>query len=335
MWGRREVPIAEWSETLLGRTVAALGRGAGGVRAKAATVCLTALLVMGTAYAQDPARRTDANDALWIKHQTWDYFGGRKSFGWSLDFIIRRQGPYEQIGFVTHRQRESVRPWLVWQINPTSKLSLAPLSYHFDGGIRATEDTRDGVFRHELRSTLEYDMAAFPHEWVMVSSRYRLEFRHMWYPDGGDRTVIRLRLRPRVRVSLNKRNYYDNGAIYAFTYNEVAVHYGAPEQAPLAFNQNRFFLGLGHRFERYLRIEAGFVHQWTSRGGGNEYLVSTGPMVYFTIDYLSAFLKDQKRARRERAAEAAEALAAPPPEPPVPDEPPVSDEPPEPDAPNP
>jgi hypothetical protein len=263
------------------------------------------LIVSGPrALAQErPVRTSDATPAYWFKSQTWDYFGGTKKFGYSFDIIVRRQAGLDSGNPLRHRLRESFRPWFVWLIDPLNKLSIAPLSYHYDGGIRAIEANRDGVFRPELRSTIELDSATFLHDRVMLNNRVRFELRH-YYPFTEDyRFLIRLRLRPRLRVSLNDKNFYDLGVLYAFGYSELAIHTGSVAAVPNVFNQSRSFLGAGYRFKKYMRVDAGYIYQFNSRSSGTEFLVNHGLMTYLQIDYLSAQYKDIRNGIRERRIE--------------------------------
>lgn len=250
-----------------------------------------------------PTRASDSTGAYWFKSQTWDYIGGNKKYGYSFDIIVRRQAGVDGGNPLRHRLRESFRPWFVWLIDPLNKLSIAPLSYHYDGGIRAIEANRDGVFRPELRSTIELDSATFLHDRVMLNNRVRFELRH-YFPFSDDyRFLIRLRLRPRLRVSLNDKNFYDLGVLYAFGYSELAIHTGSVASVPNVFNQSRSFIGGGYRFKKYMRVDAGYIYQFNSRNSGTEFLVNHGIMTYLQIDYLSAQYKDIRNGIRERRIE--------------------------------
>lgn len=275
--------------------IATLTRGA------AVLMVLGASFIATPSAAQEP-RATQGNEALWFKSQTWDYLGTEKRFGYSFDIIVRRQSAASNANIFQHRQRESFRPWFGWMMDSLNRLAISPLSYHYDVGV-LTDDFPDPRPRHELRSTLEFDSSAFVGKIVMFSHRYRLEFRN-FREVGSDEWsfVVRLRLRLRLRVVLNQRTYYDNGAIYGFGYNEVAVNY-RPSGTAFSLNQNRAFIGLGHRFEKYLRVELGYVNYWVVRSSFDEYFRAVGPMLYFNIDYLSALIRAKTEEARRRAAE--------------------------------
>ena len=267
--------------------------------------CLLALLLAclpRLAGAQDPDEKHTAYvPAMWHKTQVWDYFRRAPQFGWSFDFVLRTQGEFDNHNPFQHRLRESYRPWLVWQIDPLNKLSFAPLSYHIDHGIRWNERSRGGQVRQEVRTTVEFDSSVFLHKRVMFSHRYRYEWRLVMGGGWTDPNYFhRLRLRPRIRVSLNNKSFFDRNVVYAFGYNEVAVHFG--KGSPWAFNQNRIFGGLGIRILYFTRLELGYVNQWRGGAGVPHYHSNHGPMTYIMVDYLTAEIEEfrQRRGRKRR-----------------------------------
>jgi hypothetical protein len=265
-------------------------------------VLAVASLLSSSSPAQDaPVRTVERNSSIWFKSQTWDYFSGSKKLGYSFDIIVRRQSGYNDDNVLRHRLRESFRPWFVWQIDPLTKLSISPLSWHPDGGVLYDADCcRESVARRELRSTLELDAATFLSNRIMLSNRIRLEARNLWTEASGHRYATRLRLRPRVRVSINDRNYYDKGVVYALSYNEVAVHTGSIADVPNLFNQNRFFLGGGWRFQKYMRWDIGYINQTNARARPTLFVRNHGLMTYLQIDYLSAQYRDFANKWRDR-----------------------------------
>lgn len=92
-----------------------------------------------------------------------------------------------------------------------------------------------------------------------IQHRYRFEQRFF-----EDDFRLRLRYFLSFNIALNKPEMAD-GAWYASTYNEIFVN---TEQT--YFDRNRFYVGLGHRFSRHVRIELGVMNQTTNSDSRNQ-----------------------------------------------------------------
>jgi hypothetical protein len=148
---------------------------------------------------------------------------------------------------------------------------------------------------HEYRTTLQF----FHHlkmldGRLMHTWRYRYELRWQQREGSEDiRFLQRFRLRYRLRVMLNKTNFYEDGVWYAMASNEIAFNFG--KSVPYMFNQNRIYAGIGTRFLNSVRVELRYVNQFRTRASvGYEYDDAHGIMVGLYLDQIS-------RVRRKAA----------------------------------
>jgi hypothetical protein len=224
---------------------------------------------------------------FWSKVEINDIFDNGK-WGWGIDGVYRRKNEEGSGGMFDAPLRESVRPWVHYQVSPSARFSVSPLGYMHTNEYVATPEDREREPYHELRTTLQF----FHHHKqldgrLMHTWRYRYELRWQERPGQDDyRYSNRFRFRYRARYMVNSDNFYEDGTVYLMASNEIGLNLGR-EVVWNTFNQNRLYAGVGVRFLNAVRAEARYVDRIRTRGAtGFEFDHGRGLMLAVYIDQL-------------------------------------------------
>ena len=104
----------------------------------------------------------------------------------------------------------------------------------------------------------------YPNRFVTVSQRLRMEERFISSLHSGDKVALPVEYRIRYRLQL-ERNYgwgtwLNRQRNFWCLSNEVFANLG-PGAGLNRLDQNRFYLGLGHRFGKEWQVQAGYLRQ--------------------------------------------------------------------------
>lgn len=202
-------------------------------------------------------------------------------FGYQVDYQYRRSADPNTVEGGDHNNifknplQQVVRPWIYYQPNDAIRFSLSPLGWWGNWSESGSNLQFTPEFRITPQVTLNQKFGR-----VVISHRYRYEFRFFgdkksaengWdfskgYYNFNDDMHTRSRLRYFIRalVPLNNATLKP-GTFYVNTYNEIFVNIGKSVGNTNLFDQNRFFLGLGYRFNPLFRLEAGYLSQTVFR----------------------------------------------------------------------
>lgn len=227
------------------------------------------------------------HSVFWSKTEANQIFNN--NFGVGVDFVYRRKNAFEQGSMFSERLRESFRPWVHYQFSPYARFSFSPIGYMYTHEYSAKPEDINRLPYHELRTTFQF----FHHikqlnGRIMHTWRYRYELRWQEQPNSDDyRFFNRFRFRYRIRYMLNTNDFYENGLWYAAVSNEIGLNFGKAVVLN-TFNQNRLYIGVGHRFLNAVRMELRYVNRIRSRGStGFEMDNGTGIMIGLYIDQVS------------------------------------------------
>lgn len=245
--------------------------------------CLALPLALG---AQD--RKTIyRHHTLWTKVDVSD-FDPTNQWGWGVDGIIRRKNELGSGSIVDAPMRESLRPWLHYQITPTARLSVSPLGLMRTTDYVGKPEDLDRPSTLEWRSTMQF----FHHHKqlsgrLMHTWRYRYELRWQERADADTyRYSNRLRVMYRTRYALNSSDIYQDGTVYLMAQNEIGINMGRNVTTNV-FNQNRLYLGVGRRVLNSARVELRYVDRFRARRGEPyEFDLDRGVMLMFGVDQL-------------------------------------------------
>jgi len=227
------------------------------------------------------------HSVFWHKTEINEIFPS--GWGVGLDFVYRSKNEMGQGSIFDARLRESIRPWLNYQVTPTSRFSLSPVGYMMTHEYVGKPEDIERLPYHELRTTMQF----FHHDKyfdgkLMQTWRYRYELR--WQERAGMdeyRFFQRFRIRYRLRYVLNGEDFYRNNTAYLMASNEIGLNFGSNVYLN-TFNQNRLYVGLGYRFFQALRAELRYVDRIRTRGTtGFEFDHGRGLMFTLYVDQLS------------------------------------------------
>ncbi|SKA99663.1 Protein of unknown function [Prosthecobacter debontii] len=209
-----------------------------------------------TAEASD--NELDSNAHVWMTY-VGDHPLGDGPWGLHLEGQVRRSD------LVDEWQQWMVRPGLNYTLSPSLTLSAGwayAKTYPY-GDYPVAFDFPE----HRAWEQITYSVKALGLEW---QNRLRLEQRWIGEMErtGNDWNVenwryenrIRYMLRTTLPLTASKKTYL------AFS-EEIFVNFGSNVSGNF-FDQNRLFLGVGHKLSPHTRIELGFLEQTIQRRGG-------------------------------------------------------------------
>jgi hypothetical protein len=200
-------------------------------------------------------------------------------FLYQVDYQYRRTADAEDVkggnstDIFAHPFQQVVRPWIHYQPNDAIRFSLSPLGWWGTWGVNSTGTNFIPEFRICPQITLNQKLGR-----ITFNQRYRYEFRFFGYKeqaangsdyapdnsyDGFDLTPNR---KGRFRYFLRSITPLNNNTLIAKTFyinafDEIFVGIGGKVKNQNLLDQNRFFCGLGYKFEGDFRIELGYLSQ--------------------------------------------------------------------------
>jgi len=225
-----------------------------------------AALCLGSGSARAADQHADNYNA-WF-----NYVGDHPLFGSPWGLHLEVQNRREDWG--DEWQQLLIRPGINYTLSPTVTVSAGygyvktypygdlPVANEFD--------------EHRIWEQVAYKMKMFGLEWT---HRVRLEQR--WIEEqnkAGDTTNwrgenrFRYMLRTAIPLTASKNTYLA-------LWNEVFLNFGGNIQKN-HFDQNRAFLGIGHKITPTTRIEIGFMEQTIQRRGGDKWEANHTPSIW-------------------------------------------------------
>lgn len=227
-------------------------------------LALFGTLVPLAAQAQSPRRTID-------ERSTWLAYTGIHPI--SPVWRLQLEGQLRQTEGLSQPQQRLFRTALLRVLNPTARVGAG---YAATRTYPPEEFVTDPMPFSEHRAYEQLDLRQLVGK-VVVDHRYRLEQR--WVerlapsgPERGDRTGW---------TYTNRARYFlrtfivpgggapSNGKSYFVAYDEIFVNFGEQVRNNI-FDQNRFFVGVGHRWSAAFSLEAGYLNQTILRGNGTD-----------------------------------------------------------------
>lgn len=219
------------------------------------TLLAFATLASGPALAD----QHDSNGHLWA-----NYVGDHPLFKTRFGLHLEVQNRRAELG--DEWQQLLIRPGINFTLSPTLTISAgwAYVRTYPYGDFPAPHDFPE----HRAWEQIVFQQEAFGLEW---QHRLRLEQREigeMERQGRGDYRLtnwrhenrLRYMLRTTVPLTADKRTYLA-------LWDEVFLNFG-PNVVHNAFDQNRFFAGIGRKVTDVTRLEVGFMEQTVQRRGG-------------------------------------------------------------------
>lgn len=224
--------------------------------------------------------------------------GGKGPWGVGFDVVARTRDNLQEGSRFDDLNRIKFRPWLNYQVSEKTRFSFSPLAVMSTSEYVGKPEDIPRVRYKEYRTTFQLYHHSYSLEKKFMHTfrhRYELRWQERQNSLGDYRFFMRYRIRYRLRYMINKDSFYKDGVWYAMSSNEIGINVGR-NVVMNTFNQNRFYLGIGHRFANTMRAEFRYVNRFRTRGAtGFEFDNARGPMFALFIDQISgiSFRKDR------------------------------------------
>jgi hypothetical protein len=239
------------------------------------------------------------HNVFWHKTEVHEMFNqGKGPWGVGLDFIARTRDELQDGDRFGTLYRVKFRPWINYQFNERARFSLSPIALMRTVEYVGKPEDIPRVPYKEWRTTFQ-----FYHHSYSVGKKFMHTYRHRyelrWQERQNDlgtyRFFMRYRIRYRLRYMINKDSFYKDRVWYGMFSNELGINIGQ-NVVMNTFNQNRLYVGIGHRFANTIRAELRYVDRFRARGStGFEFDHAKGPMFALFVDQVSgiSFRKDK------------------------------------------
>ncbi len=223
-------------------------------------IVAAALMLAGSALAQSPLG-------------TWNIFNVRYNLSERLSLFAEPQ--LRSLRFYDHFHYYEFKGGFQYTLDKNFSVGGGIGNYHTyqEGGDFVTPKLND-----ELRTWAQVQMRQYLRR-LKFEHRYRAEQR---WTSNGFRHRFRYRLLMAIPID---RESVDAGAYYLAFANEIFC----TDKAPF-FERNRFFVGVGKRFNEMLAVQGGWIHQYDYR------LTDEIGRQFFQI----SFLLELENARRKK-----------------------------------
>jgi hypothetical protein len=200
----------------------------------------------------------DSNGHLWFIYNG-DHALGDGPWGLHLEGQVRRA--------------EMGDEWQQWLIRPGINYTLSP-TIQFSAGWAYAMTYRYGDYpaafdfpEHRAWEQVVYNAKVLGLDW-----QHRLRLEQRWIGEmegtGNDWNVENWRYENRLRYLLRTTiPLTENKRTFLILWNEVMLNFGNNVSGN-HFDQNRVFIGIGHKLSQYTRLEFGFLEQTVQRRGG-------------------------------------------------------------------
>ncbi|TDU81231.1 uncharacterized protein DUF2490 [Prosthecobacter fusiformis] len=221
---------------------------------------LMAILALHCLVSQVHASDTvsDSNGHLWFTY-VGDHPFGSSPWGIHLEGQARRS--------------EMGDEWQQWLVRPGINYTLSP-TLQFSAGWAYALTYRYGDYpvafefpEHRAWEQVVWKMKALGLEW-----QHRLRLEQRWIGEmegsGNDWNVENWRYENRLRYMLRTTiPLTQDKKTYLALWDEIMVNFGTNVSGN-HFDQNRAFIGIGHKLSDHTRMEFGFMEQTLQRRGG-------------------------------------------------------------------
>ncbi len=224
---------------------------------------LTFLLALSPAVADDHAD----NYNTW-----WNYVGDHPLFGSKWGVHLEVQNRREDWG--DEWQQLLIRPGINYTLSPSISFSAgyAYVKTYPYGDLPVANEFDE----HRAWEQVTYKMKLLGLEW---QHRFRLEQRWIEEQNASGNTKnwrgenrFRYLLRTNIPLTRNQKTYLA-------LWDEIFLNFGGNIDKN-HFDQNRAFIGIGHKITPTTRIEIGFMEQTIQRRGGDKWEANHTPSIW-------------------------------------------------------
>ena len=285
-----------------------------------AFILTTGMIVSVSAQHPGASRDYIGNHMLWLNAQINGKIAGKFNYG--LDVEMRRQAdpnsgyePGDKVGksnfnIIKNPYQDALRPWIHFQPNDRIRFSWSPITWFGSWSFPVNGKT---TYQPEFRTSPQITLYQYSGR-IQFTQRYRYEFRFYGVktldkktgdPTGPNDSYSfpesnrqgRFRYLIRAIIPLNKPKV-EKGTYYIMTSNEIFINCGKNIPSYKLLDQNRFYLMLGLKFHKEMRIEIGYLNQTAFRMNNkvkNNVDFNNTLAINLIFDNLNSFFKRKQK----------------------------------------
>jgi hypothetical protein len=152
------------------------------------------------------------------------------------------------------------RAWVHFSPSEKWKLSFF-YAYYYNHNVPEINQTEAPEWRSAMQAIYRIHTGRYT-----LSTRARIEDRHIYNPDSVYEAVNRLRTQLKIVYPLNGSSI-EKKVIYGFSSDELFFKTKSKISGPDLFDRNRFTIGLGYAFTDNIQLELSYVNEALPRSG--------------------------------------------------------------------
>ncbi|MBW1657630.1 DUF2490 domain-containing protein [Flavobacterium quisquiliarum] len=159
--------------------------------------------------------------------------------------------------------QRSVRGWGHYYFSPRWKFSSF-IAYFNNKDVPEIGQFKSPEWRFALQGIYFFHKTGYT-----LSTRMRMEFRHMRNQDEDYENVFRYRQQIKYLQPITSKVLRE-GVIYAVASDEICLKSGAKVTGESFFDRNRFMAGAGYLFSDDIQVELTYCNEFLPRNNGNQ-----------------------------------------------------------------
>ncbi|KAF2333210.1 DUF2490 domain-containing protein [Flavobacterium daemonense] len=200
-------------------------------------------------------------------NQFWSEYQFNKTLNekWSVELNLGAaySGTESSPNIFQENTQRSIRGWGHYYLTPRWKLSSF-LAYNHNKDVPEIGQFESPEWRFALQGIYYFHKTGYT-----LSTRMRLELRHMRDQDGNYDNVIRYRQQIKYLKPLNSKILRE-GVVYAIASDELYFKTGSKVTGESFFDRNRFNIGAGYLFTDDIQVELTYANEYLPRNKGNQ-----------------------------------------------------------------
>ena len=159
--------------------------------------------------------------------------------------------------------QKSFRGWGHYYLNPRWKLSTF-IAYFDNKDVPEIGQFKSPEWRYALQGIYYFHKTGYT-----LSTRMRLELRHMRNEDQDYENVLRYRQQIKYLKPINSKTLRE-GVVYAIASDELFFKSGTSVTGHSFFDRNRLNVGAGYLFTDDIQVELTYANEYLPRDDGNQ-----------------------------------------------------------------
>lgn len=190
--------------------------------------------------------------------------------------------------------QRSARVWGHYYFSPRWKFSSF-LAYNYNKDVPEIGQFKSPEVRFALQGIYYFHKTGYT-----LSTRMRMELRHMRNEEGDYDNVLRYRQQIKYILPINSKVLRE-GVVYAVASDELFFKTGTKVTGLSFFDRNRLNLGVGYLFSDDIQAEVTYANEYLPRDNGNQ--IVNAASLTFTFNNLFRNLNKKLHHKNETSTE--------------------------------